>query len=347
MSEQYSRLFALPTDLQIPGSPVLICAGILARVNQTGNVLVQLKFRNICDKTIKSVNVKINAFDGSNHFLSGVDSYIYSDLNLEPNGEFGTSVLIPLPDKTTKSFSVEILGVDFVQNEGYAPAAPMSPAQKMQETAPPKETKKAPKEKAPKDPVKVAKTASIIIIVCSLLAVGCVTLCFWHDIFGENGRGDGFGYWFSNLAYNSHRYLYSLIVPLLAIATALMSKKKPSLGKIALLVGAVFIGLQLFCAFLNLIFMSGDPSFGTRCFFHGLYDFAYGINWSSAVGDFFEELGDLFGWGFSFGDLWSAIWNLTLCNFGFLGNILPTAALLFFGRKLVVPEATEKNEASK
>ena len=60
MSSRYSRLFTLPGNLYTEGSPVLIAAGALLKDNNTDKVLAQLKFRNISNKAISSVKIRVN-----------------------------------------------------------------------------------------------------------------------------------------------------------------------------------------------------------------------------------------------------------------------------------------------
>ena len=59
MSERYTRLFSLTSPLYAAGAPVMITAGALLKDNQTGKVLAQLKIKNISDKAIKGVSVRI------------------------------------------------------------------------------------------------------------------------------------------------------------------------------------------------------------------------------------------------------------------------------------------------
>lgn len=59
---RYTKLFTLPERLYASGSPVVIEAGALTKDNNTGRVFVQLKFRNIGDKTIKALSVTLKAF---------------------------------------------------------------------------------------------------------------------------------------------------------------------------------------------------------------------------------------------------------------------------------------------
>lgn len=121
MSERYSRLFSLPTNLYTEGAPVLIAAGALLKDNRSGKVLAQLKFRNISQKAIQSVKVKVNACDTAGCPLAGVDSFSYLDLSVAAGEEFGQSKPIYLPDATTRSFTVEILSVVFTDHEVFTP----------------------------------------------------------------------------------------------------------------------------------------------------------------------------------------------------------------------------------
>lgn len=123
MSERYTRLFSLPENLGQDGCPVLISAGALLKDNNTGKVLAQLKMRNISERIIRSVKVKINAYDTAGIALKGVETFSYLDLTVGRDREFGSQIPIALPDKTTRSFSIEILSVVFGNGEVYQPVA--------------------------------------------------------------------------------------------------------------------------------------------------------------------------------------------------------------------------------
>lgn len=121
MSERYTRLFSLPENLGQEGAPVVISAGALLRDNNTGKVIAQLKLRNISEQTIKSVKVRLNAYDMAGEGLKGVEGFSYIDLTVERNDVFGSQTPIVMQDRTTRSFSVEILSVVFVDGEIYQP----------------------------------------------------------------------------------------------------------------------------------------------------------------------------------------------------------------------------------
>lgn len=119
MSERYTRLFSLPENIGQDGCPVLISAGALLKDNNTGKVLVQLKLRNISEQVIKSVKIKVNAYDTAGGSLNGVEDFSYLDLAVERDGEFGSKTPVILPDKTTRSVSIEILSVVYESSEVY------------------------------------------------------------------------------------------------------------------------------------------------------------------------------------------------------------------------------------
>lgn len=121
MSERYTRLFSLQENLHQSGCPVLISAGALLKDNSTGKLIVQLKFRNISDQNIKAVKIKIHAFDTAGIALKGIESFSYLDLNAEQDEEFGSKTPVVLPDKTSRSFSVEILAVAYSSGDVYIP----------------------------------------------------------------------------------------------------------------------------------------------------------------------------------------------------------------------------------
>ena len=74
MSERYSRLFSLPTNLYAIGSPAIIVAGALLKDNQTGKVLAQLKIQNITTNPIKAVTVATSTSFGIEYTATTVEA---------------------------------------------------------------------------------------------------------------------------------------------------------------------------------------------------------------------------------------------------------------------------------
>lgn len=104
MSERFTKLFSLPENLYSEGAPVVVSAGALLKDNQSAKVLVQLKIKNISDKTLKAVKVKIQSFDTVGNPLEEETEYEYLDLAVNRDEEFGQKVPIVLPSDSTRSF---------------------------------------------------------------------------------------------------------------------------------------------------------------------------------------------------------------------------------------------------
>lgn len=116
MSERYSKLFFLPENLYAEGSPVIIAAGALLKDNQTGRVIAQLKLRNISSKTVKAATVSLLPLNTVGKPLGEAVRYEYLDLSSTRDTDFGSKSAIPLPDASTRSFSVAVAEVIFTDN---------------------------------------------------------------------------------------------------------------------------------------------------------------------------------------------------------------------------------------
>ena len=114
MSDRYVKLFSLQENLYFIGSPVVISAGALLKDNNTGSVLVQLKFNSISKKNIKALIVKIKQKDTVGNFIGEEVEYQYLDLNARRNDYFGQKNPIKLPNNKTRSFDVSVETVVFL-----------------------------------------------------------------------------------------------------------------------------------------------------------------------------------------------------------------------------------------
>lgn len=110
MSERYSKVFMLEENLYGEGLPAMIAAGALLKDNQTGKVLAQLKFRNISQKTIKGIFVKIKEKDIAGK-QTGITEHQFLDLNAVGGAEFGQQTPIYLSDANTREYEAEITRV--------------------------------------------------------------------------------------------------------------------------------------------------------------------------------------------------------------------------------------------
>ena len=116
MSERYKIVFSLPQNLYVEESPVIITAGNILKDNQTNNILVQLKIKNISNNVIKAAKVDIVSFDTSGKELSDKVTYEYLDLNIYRDEDFGQKTPIQLSDKSTRSISVCVTEIYFTDN---------------------------------------------------------------------------------------------------------------------------------------------------------------------------------------------------------------------------------------
>lgn len=128
MSERYTKLFSLPIDLYAEGSPVIISAGNLLNDNQTGKVLAQLKIKSVYQNNIKALWILVHALDPAGMPLEGDAKKEYLDLNIKRGEEFGQKVPVPLPDASTRGFTVEVTKAVFSDNSIWSGTnAPWSP----------------------------------------------------------------------------------------------------------------------------------------------------------------------------------------------------------------------------
>ena len=116
MSERYTRLFSLPGNLHTPKAPLLIMAGALLKDNVTGQVLAQVKYKNLQIKPIKALTVSLQALDTRGLPLGEPVEHQYLDLSAPRDSEFGQKEPIPFPDASTRGFSAQVRQVIFSDN---------------------------------------------------------------------------------------------------------------------------------------------------------------------------------------------------------------------------------------
>lgn len=119
MSERYSKVFSLQGNLYCEGAPVLIEAGALLKDNLTGKILAQIKFKNIQNKNIKAIVVKISPMNVVGKPLGDEIEYQYLDFDEPRNASFGSKVPIVLPNETTRAFTVIATNVIFSDNSTW------------------------------------------------------------------------------------------------------------------------------------------------------------------------------------------------------------------------------------
>lgn len=113
MANRFERMYELPGNLYVNGSPIIISAAALLKDTETGNVLVQLKLHSVSDKGIKALKISISAFDISGKPLPGVEDYQFLDLNIFNGQYFGSQKAIIMPEAVTRVFSISAFTVVF------------------------------------------------------------------------------------------------------------------------------------------------------------------------------------------------------------------------------------------
>lgn len=116
---RYTTLYKTPENLYTENSPVVISAGALLKDNDTNKILVQLKFRNIYDKTVKAVKVEIISYSVDKEELAERKETQYLDLTAAYDVEFGQKQPVFLTDNTARSFDVICKSVVFTDQSKW------------------------------------------------------------------------------------------------------------------------------------------------------------------------------------------------------------------------------------
>ena len=138
MSDRFTKIFELQSNLYCKGAPVIIRAGALHIDTLSGKVAAQLKIQSISPKAIKAVTVSIVPADGSGKKLDPPTAFQYLDLNIDRDQEFGQKNLIYLADKNARSYEVSVTEVIFLDNSIWSMKgevwAPLHALEKIDET---------------------------------------------------------------------------------------------------------------------------------------------------------------------------------------------------------------------
>lgn len=330
MSERYSRLFSLPTNLYTEGSPVLIAAGALLKDNHTNKVLVQLKFRNISPKSIKSVKVKVNAYDTAKGQLDGIDTFSYLDLSVAANEEFGQSTPIHLPDATTRSFNVEILSVVYSDNEVFSPntvsvaeAAPQDIIEGVQRVEAEKQAAREAirAENAKQEMIRSKQCQRIMILgFISVASVLLSIVLFSSTVsmpFGEVIRR------------YSVRHMLALIAPCLCLLAAFIGKKNAAIMKPILIICVVLFAAQIVSIIVYLVGFEGRASKELFRLANQLGRYVNGIDFGVYLRNIIRILGKVPG-----RILGQQFARIAPSFFAVLPNILCTTVLAIYSKKM-------------
>lgn len=246
MSERYTRLFALPENLGLEDCPVVISAGALLMDNTTGKVLAQLKFRNLTSQAVKAVTVRINAYNTAKAELNGVDGFSYLDLDVPLDGEFGSQTPIPLPDATTRSFTVDILSVTLADGKVYSPAE--TQASSNNEVL--NKVKQLDKGRIASAHLRQLFRLSFIPLLLVVIAFGCHLLYYAriYNLLSDLIKS------YPKLRDNAIQFLKSrgtittMLVPCMCILASWGSKRFPKAPTVAFVTCIVCLAIQFLCA---------------------------------------------------------------------------------------------------
>ena len=116
MAERYEKVFSQVDNLYCTGAPLVLEKGALLKDGLTQNIVAQLRFKNIQDKVIKAVTVKILSYDTLGKPLKEETQYQYLDLFVKRDESFGEQVPIIVVNSQTRSYQIIVSQVIFVNN---------------------------------------------------------------------------------------------------------------------------------------------------------------------------------------------------------------------------------------
>lgn len=88
MGYTLKKLSVHEETLYVQGCPVIMPYGILYKINETDELVIQLKFKNIGDKTVKAIKVAVDTFDTAGNATDENITHQYLDLAISTNQEY-------------------------------------------------------------------------------------------------------------------------------------------------------------------------------------------------------------------------------------------------------------------
>lgn len=108
----FERLFEIEKNQYVPGSPVILQAGVLLKNTQNGRLAIQMKFQSVSEKIITAVVVNFRLMDVTGRELLSKE-YQYLDLDVRENQIFGDRVPVWLSQLETRSYAAGVEQVVF------------------------------------------------------------------------------------------------------------------------------------------------------------------------------------------------------------------------------------------
>ena len=112
MASNYERLFSLDGNQFLKQCPVLLCGGTILKHIIKGTLVTQLKFKNLDDKTIIALKVKLSYYNPAKEKIYE-DEFDYLDLQVQRDTEFGSKTPIIIKNTAARSFTVLVKQVVF------------------------------------------------------------------------------------------------------------------------------------------------------------------------------------------------------------------------------------------
>ena len=110
MSERYTRIYTLagykfPEEIECP---VSVEAGALLLDNEQKKVLAQIKYKNLTNKSIKSMTVDVKVYDKQQNQIKSVEGFEYNNLIAGAGDTFGEKSPVFMNDNNAASFYVNV-----------------------------------------------------------------------------------------------------------------------------------------------------------------------------------------------------------------------------------------------
>lgn len=113
MEYTLKKLSVHEETLYVQGCPVIMPYGILYKINETDELVIQLKFKNIGDKTVKAIKVAVDTFDTAGNATDENITHQYLDLAISTNQEYSDRKGLFLTNNTVRSFNVKVVEIVF------------------------------------------------------------------------------------------------------------------------------------------------------------------------------------------------------------------------------------------
>ena len=110
---RYQNLFKNDECMYTDDCPLIILSHALTLDSEKDAVLAQIKFQNLDQRMVKAVYVDIKCTGVANEQFESLENYIYLDLSVRQNQQFGSDIPVYLPDRKTRKMEIRCNKVIF------------------------------------------------------------------------------------------------------------------------------------------------------------------------------------------------------------------------------------------